>query len=389
MRARLLLLCVIVLNVSSSLADPPDLPSVDKLIESLRNDDFAARQRALDALAAQRASSENYAPALRGQLRVKDQAARQQAAMALAALAAGEQPVIDELLAGMGRRSVAVYLSQPEQARSSMAALVKLGPKAVPALITAMEDEKYAGRDLALEALGEIGPAAKQALPAIQKLLMTDELPALCRAVEVKWRIDGDAAFAIEQMVPLLDQKCGRECYAAVRTLVHMGADARPAIPALVAALKKYQDHNVLWAVGELARHARDLALPALREALKQPVLADNAAIALQNLGEPPEQLIPCQLGRLRACKSNDGSQPMRIVYTIVIHGPAAKAYVGDLIALLKHENPEVRRAAAWGVPRVDGDDKPVIAALREALEDPEAAEEAARSLKMLREARQ
>src|SRR6516165_2711370 len=149
MRARLLLLCVIVLNVSSSLADPPDLPSVDKLIESLRNDDFAARQRALDALAAQRASSENYAPALRGQLRVKDQAARQQAAMALAALAAGEQPVIDELLAGMGRRSVAVYLSQPEQARSSMAALVKLGPKAVPALITAMEDEKYAGRDLA------------------------------------------------------------------------------------------------------------------------------------------------------------------------------------------------------------------------------------------------
>src|SRR5262249_15231027 len=152
------------------------------------------------------------------------------------------------------------------------------------------------------EALGAIGPAAKQALPAIQKLLLTDDLPALCRAVDAKWRIDGDAAFAIAQMVPLLDHERGRAYNAAVRTLVHMGADAREAMPALVTALKKYQDHNVLWAVGELAPHARELALPALREALKQPALADNAAIALQNRGEPADELIPLQLKRLRAC---------------------------------------------------------------------------------------
>src|SRR5262249_47199042 len=151
----------------------------------------------------------------------------------------GELAVIDELMAGMGRRSRGIYLSQPEPARSSMAALVKLGPKAVPALIKAMEDEKYAARDLALEGLGAIGPAAKQALPAIQKLLLTDDLPALCRAVDAKWRIDGDAAFAIAQMVPLLDHERGRAYNAAVRTLVHMGADAREAMPALVTALKK------------------------------------------------------------------------------------------------------------------------------------------------------
>ena len=90
----------------------------------------------------------------------------------------------------------------------------------------------------------------------------------------------------------------------------------------------------------------------------------------------------------LQAYKPKDGSDPMRIVYTIVIHGPMAKPFVDDLIVLLKHENPEVRRAAAWGVPRMFADDKPVIAALREALGDAETAEEAARSLKMLEEAR-
>ena len=79
----------------------------------------------------------------------------------------------------------------------------------------------------------------------------------------------------------------------------------------------------------------------------------------------------------------------MRIVYTIVIHGPAAAAYLDDLIALLKHENPAVRRAAAWGLPRLFAEDKPVIAALQEALTDPETAEEAAKSLKMLQEARE
>ena len=127
MRARRSLLCVIALSASLSLADPPEPPSVETIIESLRDNDFAERQRALDALAAHRASSEKYAPALRERLRDKDETTRQHAAMALAALGVGEQVVIDELLAGMGRRSLATYLSQPEKALSSMAALVKLG----------------------------------------------------------------------------------------------------------------------------------------------------------------------------------------------------------------------------------------------------------------------
>jgi len=376
------------LSGSLSLADPPEPPSVEKLIESLRSDNFAERQQALEGLSTRRAVSGKHAAALLKQLRDDDQASRQQAALALAALGVSEQAVMDELLAGMGRRIVGVYLSQPEPARSSMAALVNLGPKSVPALIGAMNDKKYAGRDLALEALGAIGPPAKEALPAIKKWLVTDDLPEFCQIIEVKWRIDRDAAFAIEKMVPLLDQKSGRQYHTAVRTLVHMGADARDAMPALITALNRYKDHNVLWAVKELAPHARELALPALREALKQPDLADNAAIALQDLGEPAKELIPRQLKRLQACRPKDGNDPMRIVYTIVIHEPMAEPYLNDMIALLKHENPEVWRAAAWGMPRMSADDKPVIAALQKALEDPETAEEAARSLKILREAR-
>jgi len=358
------------------------------LIHALGSTSFAERQGAIDGLTRQRDSADQYASLLRKQLSAKDQSLRQQAAMALAALGVGDQPVIDELLEGMGRRSPGAYLSQPEYARSPMSALVKLGEKAVPSLVKAYDDERYTGRDLALEALGEIGPAAKEALPDVERWLKTDDLPMFCRVVEAKWRIDGDAAFAVAKMVPLLDEKKGRQYHTAVRTLVNMGSNAKAAIPALVAALKQYRDHNVLWAVGELAPHAKDVALPALRECLKDSEVADNAAIALQNLGVSAEELIPSQLKWLRGCRPKDGRDPMQIVYTSVIHGPAAKPYLDDVIALLKHENPDVRRAAAWGVPRMFADDKKVVAALNEALKDPETKEEAAKSLKMLEEAR-
>jgi HEAT repeat protein len=389
MRTPIWLALVLALGTSLTRADSPDSPSIESLIDAVGDNDFFKREKALDALVTRRDTFNKYVPLLRERLGDEKPEKRQQAAMALAALGALEPMVIDELLLGMGQRApVGTYLAQPERARSSMSALVMLGSKAVPALIKAMNDEQYAGRDLALEAIGKIGPDAKEALPSIENRLVTNDTSVFCRVVEVKWRIDGDAAFAIEKMVLLLDRKRGRECHAAVQTLVHMGDAAKEAMPALVSALKKHQDPNVLWAVGELGPHAKELAAPALYEALQQPRLANDAAIALQTLGEPAQKLIPMQLKRLRAVKAGDNSEPMEIVYTIVIHGPPAKEYVGDLIALLKHETPEVRRAAAWGVPRMFADDQLVTTALREALTDPETAEEAGKGLRMLEEAR-
>ena len=58
MQVRPALLCIIALSASLSLAVPPEPASVETVIESLRNNDLAERQRALDTLAAHRASSE-------------------------------------------------------------------------------------------------------------------------------------------------------------------------------------------------------------------------------------------------------------------------------------------------------------------------------------------
>lgn len=367
-----------------ALGDEQTSPHPESLIELLRKGDYVERQRALDALAAVPSGTEKYVAVLRPALQDKDRDVRQQAAMALAVFGIDETPVLEELLAGMTRRHPGRYHSQPEDARSAMAALVKLGRKAVPSLVNAFDDESYVGRMLALEALGEIGPPAKDGLPVIEKALAKQDCEALVKLVEAKWQIDRDAVYALKQLLPLLEDKRNLTCDGVLKTLAHMGPDAKEAMPALCAAVKRFKEHNVLWAIGRLAPHARELALPALREALQEPTLADDAAIALKGLGVPANEIVPDQLRRLRACKPGDKNEPKRIVYTIVIYDTNAKRYTQDLIRLLNHENPEVRRGAAWGLCRVGGDEAEVAAALNKALEDPEVAEEAAKSLELL-----
>ena len=76
-------------------------------------------------------------------------------------------------------------------------------------------------------------------------------------------------------------------------------------------------------------------------EFLKKQPRAEPSALAQYLVTEgilsqfQAERLIPLQLKRLQACRPKDGSDPMRIVYTIVIHGPAAKDYVDARADLL------------------------------------------------------
>jgi len=284
----------------------------------------------------------------------------------------------------MGERYPTRYHAQPEDALSAMQALVKLGPKAVPALVTALEDEQFAGRYLAIEAVGRIGPAAREALPALARALRDRKGRLFHALVGAKWRIDRDAAYALKELVPLLETKDGRGCGGAIDVLVAMGPDAKDAVPAIAEALKRHKETHLVTALRDLAPHAKAPALAAIREALAEPQLVVEAAVALQGLGVPAKEVVPHLLRRLDRCEK-EGTDPQRLVYAIVVFGPQATSYAADLITDLKHPNPAVRKAAAWGVCRVGADKDLVVAALREALKDEHASEEAARSLEQLR----
>src|SRR5438874_1515892 len=83
-------------------AGPAAAVEPGRLIPLLRDGDFRARQRTLDALAASPSAVEKYGPVLRLALKGPDRAVRQQAAMALAGSGLADKPVLEELVRGMG-----------------------------------------------------------------------------------------------------------------------------------------------------------------------------------------------------------------------------------------------------------------------------------------------
>jgi HEAT repeat protein len=262
--------------------------------------------------------------------------------------------------------------------------LAKLGSKAVPALVEAMQNQKYAGRSWVIETLAAIGPPAKGALPAVNKALRDREDKQFHLLLEAKWRIDGDAAYAVRELVPLLDTKQGRQCGGAVTVLAGMGRDGKDAVPAIIRAVKKYHDHNLVYALGELGHHAKEQAIPALKEAMTRSETAVQAAAALRDLGLPAAELVPELLRMFDRCREAR-IDPYRIAHEIAACGWPAT--LPGLVRALEHPNPAVRPAAAWALCRVGADKKDVIAALTRALDDKHASEEATRSLLMIREA--
>jgi HEAT repeat protein len=229
-------------------------------------------------------SGKKYEPALRRALKDPDRAIRQMAAVGLAQLGHADEPILDELVRGLGEPWEPSYYSSPDDAHAAQRALVRLGAKAVPALAAAVETSQGSARSHAISALMKIGPAAKPALPALTKSMRDTRDVEYADLVEAKYRIDGDAAYAVRELVPLLDTPEGRSCYGANRVLARMGADTKEAVPALIRAMRKYKADEIVYDLKKLAPHFHDQVVAALRDIQDDPDLAAAAASALRDI---------------------------------------------------------------------------------------------------------
>ena len=285
-----LLIVLLLTSVPASADEPP-------LAEVLRDGDAAAKKRAMAKFRTE-APDEKHQLLLRAALKDADRGVRQMAAVVLAEAGAKDGAVIDELIRGMAQPWTPSYRSLPDDPLAARRGLTKVGEKAVPALVAALEDKKYPARAPAVWALGEIGKPAKAALPAIEAAIRDRDVPALHHTIEAKYHIDGDAAFAIKHLVPLLDTKAGRNCGGANRVIARMGADAKGAVPALIAAMRKYKEDEICYDLVALAPHFRDQIVLALRKALDDPELAASASRALWEIGEPGVAVDVAELGK-------------------------------------------------------------------------------------------
>jgi HEAT repeat protein len=154
------------------------------------------------------------------------------AADALGAIVPSDPETIGVLIDFLGHDSNLV-------AGSSVAALAKVGVKAVPALIEATKSGSARQREFAADALGRIGPPAKDAIETLKKLLKSEHRPCQIWSAIALGKIDSSPDVVPVLIEALLEDESSSVRQQAANALGKIGLKAKAAIPALRAALKE------------------------------------------------------------------------------------------------------------------------------------------------------
>ncbi len=188
---------------------------------------------------------------------------------------------------------------------------------ATPQLVKYLDDPRYPleERYVAIEALGQIGASHQAAIPKLIQLLEVDHGPESSQVSGDETRILATEAIGL------------------------VGPAAAPAIPALISNSRSANERIRRASVVTLGLMgpAGDIAVPALAEVLvidESASVRDQAALALGNIGGRGEQA---------------------------------------LVHFLADDDVELRWRSAWGLANIGEVSPKTIAALQNALEDPEA----------------
>ncbi len=212
-------------------------------------------------------------------------------------------------------------------------ALGRMGPEAKEAvkdLVVQLSDQSPAVRSHAAHALRSIGPAASAAAEALAKLVGDGDAHVRRTAIEALERVHPDAKVAVPALAKALE-------------------DADPAVR--VAALAALTDYN-------------EAAVDALSHALENEKTRYWAALALGQLGTHAKPAVAALSAAL-----NDKRAPVRreVLITLAHIGPDAASAVPAITPCLDDADASVRNGAAYALGRIGPAGASAIEALREA----------------------
>jgi HEAT repeat protein len=280
-------------------------PAVPALVKLLADEDGDVRYHALSALGWVGADAGAAAPAIIKVFADSDAGLRRKAAEALGRI----RPDPDATLAVL----ILVFDDVDETVRdAASAAVARFGARAVPLLLTAIEENKGVRQIQAVKALGHLGPPAKAAIPALRGLLLQGQ----AGNAEAAAALAGIGRAAVPALVQGVEDEREEVRKLALGALEELGADGAPA---LFAALdSKHEDvrrHVARQYVFSL-RQSRPAARPAVKPLL----------VALRD----PQMAVRRIAARTLSTMDNEG-----------------QAMLSVLAELLKEKEPGYRRTAA------------------------------------------
>jgi HEAT repeat protein len=182
-------------------------------------------------------------------------------------------------------------LDDEEKVRNAaLRVLFRLGREGVPLLCHALAKQALDVRRAAANYLGEIGPPAKDAVPALLRACWDDHDAVRVAAAESLLRIDPALArrHVVAPLIKVVEREVG-STYPAIMLLRKIGPEAHAAVPALIRALGSSEGSipqaaaEALGCMGEAGKPAVPALLARLEDESHEVRVA--AALALWRLG--------------------------------------------------------------------------------------------------------
>lgn len=334
-------------------------PAVTRLAGLLQDASPMVRARAARSLGKIGAAAKPAAPALVALAKDPDEKVRRQAVKALGHIRPGREvvgPLFQELLedADPGVRSRALH------------ALAEIGAEAVPGLVEALQDEEQAY--WACLVLREIGPAAKQAVPALAAKLKDPRPEVRREAILALAAMDEAAAPAVPQIAGQLGDQATR--VAATYALGRIGgipADAQAKIRQATKGADKLLSTTSLWALARVHPEDKQLQQEATEQLVER--IKDKDANVRAAAGRALAAL-PGAVGIVGPVleKSLENADSLTIQHALdALAAFGAKAVPG-LTNALKHK--QVRAQAANVLGQIGPAASPATSALAQLVDD-------------------
>jgi len=258
---------------------------------------------------------------------------------------------------------------------SAAISLLPYGPDAkdaVPALTVALTDEDSDVRRKSALALGRVGQAAQPAVSRLKEVLSDPDTYVRLSAAEALWRVTVEPQPSVRVLVKLLEDKNQHVRCEAAERLDEIGPEAKDAVLALATALKdeyEYFRSSAADALGNIGPEAK-AAVPALVTALgdESRYVRGNAAEALGLIGAEAETVVPALIA---ATSDADDYVRGQAVGALGEFGPAATDATATLVRILK-EDPDdfVRGVCGRELAKIDVTGKIAVPVLVENLRD-------------------
>jgi HEAT repeat protein len=247
----------------------------------------------------------------------------------------------------------------------------------VTALTAALRDPHQRVRLASARALGQIGPLAAPALPALHAMLRDPVVSLRVAAAADLWSIAGQSDGSVQILVEATADSDATIRLAAVEQLGRMQAHTSAALASLVADIK---DHDAsvsiaaLTSLGEIGPDARATASAPLRQLLEDshPEYRLLAARALWHVDFHPAELLPVLLTALQDRNETVRDAAAHLLGEI---GRPAFPAAGALHERLKDPAPYVRVDAAVALWRIEGNLDDVLPLLIRIIRDRDGAD--------------